>query len=251
MSDAVAALTVSRAAAQAASEAKSEFLAEVSHELRAPMNAIVGYGEILREDLADGTPINPRDVDRIAAAAARLLTLINQILRFEKMRQAPEEIALGLVALASLLDEVAAIVGPMTVAGRVQLRTAVSDGAETVLANADKLGQALINVAGNAAKFTAAGEIVLSAPCGCDDIVIQVRDTGVGIPTEKLSTVFDAFTQVDSSLSRRFEGAGLGLAITRELIECMGGQISVASTLGEGSVFSLRFPARAALAQAA
>jgi signal transduction histidine kinase len=251
LSEAVAALTVSRAAAQAASEAKSEFLAVVSHELRTPMNAIIGYGEILREDLADGAPINPRDVDRISAAAARLLTLINQILRFEKMRQAPEEIALEPVAMAPLLDEVAAIIGPMTVAGRVHIRTAVAARAEIVVANADKLGQALINVAGNAAKFTAAGEIVLSAECCGDDIVIQVRDTGVGIPPEKLATVFDAFTQVDSSLSRRFEGAGLGLAITRELVERMGGQISVASTLGEGSVFSLRFPARSALAQAA
>jgi signal transduction histidine kinase len=251
LKEAITALAAARTAAEGASVAKSEFLAVVSHELRTPMNAIIGYSEILREDLAAGEAANAADVERISAAAGRLLTLINQILRFEKLQQAPEAIALAPVGLQDAFDEVAAIVRPMTNRATVQLSTTVAADAALALADREKLIQALINLAGNAAKFTSAGKIDLWARREDEVIVIEVRDTGVGIPADKLTSVFEAFTQVDSSLSRRYEGTGLGLAISKGLVERMGGALSVDSQVGRGSCFTIRLQAAEAMAVAA
>jgi signal transduction histidine kinase len=243
LNEAISALSAARKAAETASIAKSEFLAVVSHELRTPMNAIIGYSEILREDIAAGEAANLGDVERISAAAGRLLTLINQILRFEKLQQAPEAISLEPVTLTDVFDEVAVIVQPMINRATVQLTTSVAEDAAFALAEREKLIQALINIAGNAAKFTNAGAIALRARRDGAAIVIDVADTGVGIPADKLASVFDAFTQVDSSLSRRYEGTGLGLAISKSLVEQIGGDLSVTSEVGRGTCFRIRLPA--------
>jgi signal transduction histidine kinase len=242
LADAVTTLRASRSAAEEASAAKSQFLAVVSHELRTPLNAIIGYSELMREELQDGRALDAADLERVTRAAHRLLTLINQILRFERLRHAPDDLRVEAVSTAALLQQAAEIIRPLTMESRVALEIDVGPGAEHIETDAAKLSQALINIAGNAAKFTPSGTISLGAARMGNEIVFSVTDTGIGIPAEKLPTIFEAFTQVDSSLSRTHEGTGLGLAISKEIAEALGGVIAVQSAIGQGSRFTIALP---------
>jgi signal transduction histidine kinase len=238
----------SRAAAQRANQAKSMFLANMSHELRTPLNAIIGYSEILKEEAAEEGPERfVPDLDRIHTAGRHLLALISDILDISKIEAGRMELHLEPFAVRSLAEQVAATVQPLVVKGHNLLEVEIAPEVGAMTADPTKLRQALFNLLSNAAKFTEYGVIVLAihratAPEALDQIVFQVRDTGIGMTPEQVARVGEPFTQADGSTSRKYGGTGLGLAITRKFCEMMGGSLVVASAPGEGSTFTIRLP---------
>jgi PAS domain S-box-containing protein len=236
------------ASAQTANRAKSDFLATMSHELRTPLNAIAGYVEILSTGLRG--PVNEaqlRDLSRIQQNQQHLLEIISDILSFSRLEAGRVRYRLAPVPVRELLDRMEAMIEPQAHARSVEYRCInVADGL-CVVADREKLEQVLINLLGNAVKFTpSGGSITLSAAERGDRIALQVQDTGIGIEPWQMGTIFEPFVQLEPSLTRTTEGAGLGLAISRELTRGMGGEISVASTPGEGSTFTVELPRAAA-----
>ncbi len=253
-------LEAARAAAEEANVAKSQFLATMSHELRTPLNAIIGYSELLMEVGAEkgAAAEGQRDLERIRGAGTRLLSMINDVLDLSKIEAGGLVAMVQPVAVAGLMDEAAATVAPAAAANGNRV---LVEGAE-LLGDAEtdgfKLGQCLLNLMSNAAKFTRGGDIILRARRErCEDgdwLVFDVADTGIGISPEAQARLFQPFVQADATTTRAYGGTGLGLAITRRLAQLLGGDVSIKSALGEGSVFTLRVPARlpeAALALAA
>lgn len=239
------AVDAARRAAEDANRAKSGFLATMSHELRTPLNAMIGYTDLLQmgvpEPIADG----PREqVRRIGLSARHLLQLIEEILSFSRLEAGREEVQPEPVDLGELMAEVSAILEPL--AQEKGLRFAVRRPADLAEVETDprKLRQILINLAGNAVKFTAAGEIALRVRESDGWICFEVRDTGIGIAAEHLSLIFEPFRQVQTERSERAHGTGLGLSVSRGLARLLGGELSVESVLGAGSTFVLRLPLR-------
>lgn len=236
-------------AADAANQAKSAFLANMSHELRTPMNAILGYSEMLIEEARDeGRADFVADLEKIHSAGAHLLSLINNVLDLSKIEAGRMELYLESFSVEAMLDDV---VG--TAAALVQQKDnelVVERGPDLGDMHADltKVRQTLFNLLSNAAKFTERGTISLSARRDVVDggawLEFTVTDTGIGIPADKLESVFDEFTQADASTARKFGGTGLGLAITRRFCRMMGGDVRVESELGAGTKFRVRLPAR-------
>jgi PAS domain S-box-containing protein len=236
------------ASAQTANRAKSDFLATMSHELRTPLNAIAGYVEILSTGLRG--PVNEaqlRDLSRIQQNQQHLLEIISDILSFSRLEAGRVRYRLTPVPVRELLDRMEAMIEPQAHSRSVEYRCInVADGL-SVVADREKLEQVLINLLGNAVKFTpSGGRITLSAADHGDRIALQVQDTGIGIEPWQMGTIFEPFVQLEPSLTRTTEGAGLGLAISRELTRGMGGEISVASVPGEGSTFTVELPRAAA-----
>jgi len=232
-----------RAAAEAATQAKSEFLANMSHELRTPLNAIIGYSEMIREDAeALEQPDMMADVDRISAAGRHLLGIINDILDISKIEAGKLELRPEVFQVRTLLDEVATTVQPLIRehANTLAVYCAVNVGSMT--ADLGKVRQILLNLLSNASKFTEEERITVKVHREGEEIVFQVIDRGVGIEAAQLARLFQPFTQVDSSHSRRHGGTGLGLAICRYFAELMGGEITAVSAPGEGSTFTVRLP---------
>ena len=240
-------LTRARDLAEAASQAKSEFLANMSHEIRTPMNAIIGMG-----DLLTGTDTNPKQREYlgiIRTSSQSLLDLINDILDFSKIEAGQVDLETVTFGLRDLLDEVSDYFRDMVLRKEVEFILDVSGSAPDRLhGDPARLRQVLVNLIGNAFKFTDSGVIRLGvAPVTGDDRRVSLRfsvsDTGIGITADKLSSLFEAFTQADSSISRKYGGTGLGLTISRKLVRLMGGDdISVESEQGRGSVFSFVLP---------
>jgi signal transduction histidine kinase/DNA-binding response OmpR family regulator len=240
-----------RLAAEQANQLKSSFLANMSHELRTPMNAIIGYTEMLLDDLADSSDIDGaeqmvQDLQRIRSSGKHLLALINDILDLSKIEAGKMQLSLETFSVQGLLNDVVDTVRPLVARNSNTLQLRVPDELGTMHADLTRLRQSLFNLLSNAAKFTDQGhitlEVLIDSAARPPRIRFAVTDTGIGMTPDQLGRVFEDFAQADSSTSRRFGGTGLGLSISRRFCRMMGGDISVQSTAGVGSTFTIDLP---------
>lgn len=230
-----------RETAEAANRAKSDFLAMMSHELRTPLNAIAGYTQLMQLGVPEPVPETHHDyLHRIQASQHHLLGVINSVLNFARLEAGAVEYHMRDVPVSELLSVVEPLIAPQARAKQLRYTCLPCDRSLVVRADADKVAQVLLNLISNAVKFTPPrGEITLSARENGHRVAIQVRDTGIGVPADKQRSIFDPFVQVDQSRTRTTDGAGLGLAISRELARGMGGDLDCESERGTGSTFTL------------
>ena len=232
-----------REAAEAANRAKSAFLANMSHELRTPLSAVIGYTELLEEESED--PAILADLGKIRSNAKHLLSLINDVLDLSKVEANKMELFAETVALGPLLADVAATVEPLVKTKANTLALDLGDDLGAMRTDAVKLRQCLFNLLGNACKFTENGQITLRVRRNADWLSFAIEDTGIGMSPEQLGRLFQRFTQADESTTRKFGGTGLGLALTRAFARLLGGDVTVTSTEGQGTCFTLSVPAEA------
>jgi len=223
---------------------KSNFLATVSHELRTPLTAVIGYGEMLREEMAG--PINDEQreyVDTIVERGKNLLHLISGILDISKIERDADVLALSEVNLETLVEDVLSTVRPQAIKGNVKLASQIDGVAQVLPLDHYKIRQSLVNLLGNAVKFTPPnGQVSLSVSPSHEAVLFTVRDSGIGMAPSELEKIFEAFYQVDNTSTRKYGGTGLGLSIVKHFIDAHGGQIGVSSAPGQGSTFTLTIP---------
>jgi two-component system, NtrC family, sensor kinase len=235
-------------ALEGASRHKSEFLANMSHELRTPLNAIIGYSEMLEEDAAelDGGRLVP-DLQKINAAGKHLLELINAVLDLSKIEAGRMELYLEDFDVGNLVRDIAAVIRPLAEKNGNRLEVICAPDAGAMRADLTKLRQAVFNLLSNACKFTERGTVSLAATreveATGDWLTFTVRDTGIGMTPEQMARLFQEFSQADASTTKRYGGTGLGLALSRRLCRLMGGDVTLESEPGRGSVFTIRLPA--------
>jgi len=229
-----------------ASQHKSQFLASMSHELRTPLNAVIGLTEMMVTNAARfGTEKALEPLRRVNAAGTHLLSLINEILDLSKIEAGKLELNPEPVNLARLIDEVIGTAGQLAEKNKNRLVVDAQGNLGTLTADSLRLKQILLNLLSNACKFTKEGEVALQVrkvADGRDWVELAVADTGIGMTAEQQAKLFQDFTQADSLTARRYGGTGLGLAISRKLARMMGGDVTVASEPGKGSVFTVRLP---------
>ena len=241
-----------RDGAEAANRAKSMFLANMSHELRTPLNSIIGYTELIMDEARDDESTRVRqvvpDLKNVVLSAKHLLGLIGGILDLSKIEAGRMDLIQEQFNVHEFVREIEQSIAPQVRKRNNALVVRCQDDAGSVIADRGKLKQVLLNLLGNATKFTTDGEIALLARRDFEgsSLTFEVRDTGIGIDTDKLSVIFEKFTQIDASPTRRYEGAGLGLAITRELCAMMGATIDVSSRPGAGTCFTVLLPIQVA-----
>ncbi|MDQ3675034.1 MAG: ATP-binding protein [Gemmatimonadota bacterium] len=244
MRAAISEVEKARAAADAANRSKAEFLGVMSHELRTPLNSIGGYVDILDAGLRGPITEEQRaDLHRIKRSQEHLLGIINDILHFTRLEATEVRYEIIDVPLRALITDLDAIVGSLAGAKSLQYSCDPPSSKIFVSTDPDKLRQILVNLVSNSVKFTPrGGRIALRYSRQKESVAIEVKDTGRGIPPDKLDAVFEPFVQLDSGLTRTTEGTGLGLAISRGLARGMGADITVRSEVGVGSVFTLTLP---------
>ncbi|TMJ74693.1 MAG: GAF domain-containing protein, partial [Alphaproteobacteria bacterium] len=232
-----------------ASQNKSQFLASMSHELRTPLNAIIGLTEMMVTNAARfGTEKALEPLRRVNAAGTHLLGLINEVLDLSKIEAGKLELNSEPIDLARLIDEVIGTAGQLADKNNNRLVVETRDSVHALTADPMRLKQILRNLLSNACKFTKQGEVALrvrKVADGRDWVELAVADTGIGLTAEQQTKLFQDFTQADSLTARRYGGTGLGLALSRKLARMMGGDVTVTSEPGKGSVFTVRLPAEA------
>jgi signal transduction histidine kinase len=232
-----------------ASQHKSQFLSSMSHELRTPLNAIIGLTEMMVTNAARfGTEKAQEPLRRVHSAGSHLLSLINQVLDLSKIEAGKLELSPESVSLAPLVDEVIGTARQLADQNKNRLIVTGQDALGTLTVDPMRLRQILLNLLSNACKFTKGGEVMLSSRTVVDGrrwVEFAVSDTGIGMTPDQQTRLFQEFTQGDASTARQYGGTGLGLAITQKLAQMMGGDVTVASERGRGSVFTVRLPAGA------
>jgi signal transduction histidine kinase len=228
------------------SQHKSQFVANMSHELRTPLAAILGYAELMQEGFYE--PQGPKSLDaltRIRSNGKHLLGLINTVLDIAKIESGQFTLNMAEYALESVVETVRSATESLAQNKKLALKTEVAKSLPIGLGDEQRLTQVLLNLVGNAIKFTDRGEVRVTAKSVNGHFAVSVSDTGPGIPEEHRARIFDQFHQVDSSNTKAKGGTGLGLAIAKQIVEMHGGRIWVESTLGEGSTFQMELPTRA------
>jgi signal transduction histidine kinase len=230
----------------AASEHKSQFFANMSHELRTPLNAILGYTELIVDGIYGETSDKVRGVlERVQANGKHLLGLINDVLDLTKIEAGQLTLAFEDYSMRSVVEAVVAATQSLALAKGIALEARVADDLPMGRGDERRLAQVLLNIVGNAIKFTDAGSVEIRAGATDGVFELAVRDTGPGIAREDQARIFEDFQQVDNSATRRKGGTGLGLAISRRLVEMHGGSIRLESVEGVGSTFFVTLPVRA------
>ena len=231
--------------AQHASEAKALFLANMSHEIRTPMNAIIGFADLLKAEVEDDTQLDY--LQTVIDSSEHLLNLINDILDFSKIESGKMTIQIEQYPLSNLLNNIEKLIYPILKNKDIDFTITCDENTpETIEADPGRLRQCLINLIGNSVKFTETGFVKLNVSCQDMDhqnfVRFDVIDTGIGIAADRQGKIFESFTQADNSTSRKYGGTGLGLTITKQLVELMNGSISMTSIPGQGTTFSIFLP---------
>lgn len=236
-------LALAKKKAEEASQAKGEFLSLMSHELRTPLQAIIGYTEVVIDDLKmNDDQSHVDDLTRVITNSERLLKLINGVLDLARMESGRMKLDLMEVKLSSLVDEACGVVSSLLDKHNISLIKNVEDGKYLPVADPEKLLHILVNLLGNACKFAPNGNVTITANHSPRLLYLSVADTGIGMSQEQQSEIFEPFKQVGNGTSRKIHGSGLGLSITRQLCEMMGGEIRVESEPGKGANFIISIP---------
>ncbi|MCM0590303.2 MAG: PAS domain S-box protein [Gloeotrichia echinulata DVL01] len=236
-------LRASQADAEAGSRAKSEFLATMSHELRTPLNAIMGLSQLLQQEMVGSLNDKQKEyLSCVYSSGEHLLALINDILDLSKVEAGKEELSLLPISVSELCNSVISTVSDQAADKGLRLTSEIDPLADIFIADERRIKQMLLNLLTNGIKFTPAGQVCLEVKKIGSGITFTVADTGIGIDSNHIQFLFEPFKQLDSRLNRQYEGTGLGLALTRKLARLHGGDVTVESTLGEGSRFTLFLP---------
>lgn len=236
-------LIEARDTALTANRHKSEFLANMTHELRTPIQAIIGYVDLVKEELEiEGLSELSDDLDKVTNNSQRLLSLINSVLDFAKVEAGKMDVNPETVQVCTLMLNVKETVLPLVSRNNNMLSVEGEELTENIFVDREKLEQVLVNLLSNAAKFTESGTITFKAALHDSQVTFHVIDTGIGIEQKEVDSIFEEFQQVDGSQSRKFQGTGLGLAICKRFCELIGAEISVTSQVGVGSCFVVRVP---------
>lgn len=234
-----------RAEAESANGAKSDFLAVMSHELRTPLSAIMGYQELLADEISGPiTEQQSQQLGRIKASARHLLSLIDEILTFTRIDAGREKVDLERASLTTLLEPAAELVEPLARAKGLHIEVMLPPHEVAVETDPMKVRQMIVNLLSNAVKFTDSGRVILSGDQKGDQLVISVEDTGIGISPEHFERIFEPFWQVEQKATRRAGGTGLGLTVTKRLALLLGGDVTVKSEPGAGTTFTICLPVR-------
>lgn len=229
--------------AQKANQAKSDFLAAMSHELRTPLTAVIGYTEILQDEIVGSlAPIQKEQLSRIRASSEHLLVLVEEILAFARLEAGSDHLSLEPIRVQVPVDQAVTLVATQARVRQLSVVVDVPDDTPPFLADAAKVRQILVNLMANAVKFTQEGEVGVRVRATAEWMTFTVWDTGIGISAEHLNQIFDPFWQVDQKATRAYGGSGLGLAVVRRLARLMGGDVTVNSEPGQGSRFTVRLP---------